>query len=211
MYALSYPGYKSYSYERSQPREDVCTLKLAFVCYSVAISLRQHKPGSSVIRFDCMRYASSPSEKVDDPCILDLGFVLDASSSITNAWRDVRKFVAGVTKLLNVSAEGTHVGVIKFGKDSNVEFGFNEGQDTDTVVDKVLRLPGPVPGANTQLHKGLRDADEKLYNEETNSYGYRKDPRVRKVGYLLSFILHVLYIPDLENALHCCSKAPDTR
>ena len=180
--------------------EDVCTLKLAFVCYSVAISLPHNKPDSSVIGFDCMRYPFSPTEKVDDPCILDLGFVLDASSSITNAWRDVRVFVAGVTKLLNVSAEGTHVGVIKFG--------FNEGQDTDTVVDKVLRLPGPVPGANTQLHLGLRDATEKPYNEETNSYGYRKDPRVRKIGYLPSFILHVIYIPDLENDLHCCLNAP---
>ena len=68
-----------------------------------------------------------------------------------------------------MSAEGTHVGLIKFGSDSNVEFGFNERQDTDTVVDKVLRLSGPVPGANTQLHLGLRDANEKLYNEETNS------------------------------------------
>ena len=138
--ALCYSGYKSYSFERSKPREDVCTLILALVCYSVEISLRHHKPDSSVIGFDCMRYASSPTEKVEDPCILDLGFVLDASSSITNAWRDVRVFVTGVTKLPNVSTEGTHVGVIKFGTDSKIEFGFNDGQDTDTVVDKVLRL-----------------------------------------------------------------------
>ena len=66
----------------------------------------------------------------------------------------------------------------------------------DNVVDKVLRLPGPVPrAANTQLHLGLRDANEKLYNEETNSYGYRKDPRVRKVGNLSghSFCMSYIY------------------
>ena len=127
---MCYPAHKSFSYERSQLREDVCTLKLAFLCYALAISLRHHKPGSSVIGFNCTRYASSPTEKVDDPCILDLGFVLDASSDIINAWRDVRVFVAGVNKLLNVSAEGTHVGVIKFCTDSNVEFGFTTRDKT---------------------------------------------------------------------------------
>lgn len=113
---------------------------------------------------------------------------MDASASITSAWSDVLNFVVGVTKLLNVSVAGTHVGVIKFGKTSNVEFGFNAGQDLGTVINRVRSLSGPVEGANTQLHLGLIDADEKLFNNETNPYGYREDPSVRKVEQTFSFI-----------------------
>lgn len=131
---------------------------------------------------------SLPTERVDDPCILDLAFILDASGSIEFAWPGVREFVAGVTRLVNVSSEGTHVGVIKFGEDSKIEFGFNEGADKDAVVRRVLGLPGPVRFARTQLHLALIDANEKLFNEETNSYGYRKDPNIRKVIYCHSFL-----------------------
>ena len=104
---------------------------------------------------------------------------MDASGSITFAWPGVRQFVANVVRQVNVSADGSHIGVIKFGADSNVEFGFSEGQDQDAVINRVLNLAGPEPFANTQLHLGIKDADEKLYNEATSSY--RTDPSVRKV------------------------------
>ena len=118
-------------------------------------------------------------ENPGDPCILDLGFILDASGSITFAWPGVRQFVANVVRQVNVSADGSHIGVIKFGADSNVEFGFSEGQDKDAVINRVLNLAGPKPFANTQLHLGIKDANEKLYNNATSSY--RTDPSVRKV------------------------------
>ena len=121
------------------------------------------------------------TERVDDPCILDLAFVLDASASITRAWPDVRKFVAGVVDLVNVSSAGTHVAVIKFGIESDIVFGFNEGQDKDAVKLRVLSLPGPKPGANTQIHKALNDANDKLFDDVTNSYAYRTASNVRKV------------------------------
>lgn len=121
------------------------------------------------------------TERVDDPCILDLAFVLDASGSIELAWPDVRTFVAGVVDLVNVSSAGTHVSVTKFGADSNIEFGFNEGQDKDAVIRRVRTLSGPIPFANTQIHKALNDVNDKLFNEVTNTYGYRTDPSVRKV------------------------------
>ena len=125
-------------------------------------------------------FSSSAEVLPDDPCILDLGFILDASGSITFAWPGVREFVANVIKHVNVSTDGSHIGIIKFGADSNVEFGFSEGQDRDTVIRRVLSLSGPKPFANTQLHLGIKDADEKLYNEATSSY--RIDPSVRKVS-----------------------------
>ena len=118
-------------------------------------------------------------ENPGDPCILDLGFILDASGSITFAWPGVRQFVANVVRQVNVSADGSHIGVIKFGADSNVEFGFSEGQDKDAVINRVLNLAGPKPFANTQLHLGIKDANEKLFNNATGSY--RTDPSVRKV------------------------------
>ena len=121
------------------------------------------------------------TERVGDPCILDIAFVVDASGSIEPYWPDVRRFVAGVVDLVNVSSSGSHVALIKFGADSRIEFGFNEGQDKNTVINRVLGLSGPVPFANTQLHKGLNDANDKLFNEVTNTYGYRLESSVRKV------------------------------
>lgn len=122
------------------------------------------------------------TEKIDDPCILDLAFILDASGSIENAWPDVRRFVAGVVKLVNVSSEGTHVGVIKFGSNSDVVFGFNEGQDSDAVVRRVLSLSGPIRFDNTQIHKALNDANDKLFQDP--SFGYRPEKEVRKVRHI---------------------------
>ena len=124
---------------------------------------------------------SCHTERVDDPCILDLAFILDASGSIELAWPDVRKFAAGVVDLVNVSSTGTHVGVIKFGADSEIVFGFNEGQDRDAVTRRIETLPKPRPFANTQMHKALNDANDKLFNEVTNTYGYRTEDNVRKV------------------------------
>ena len=110
---------------------------------------------------------------------------MDASGSITFAWPGVRQFVANVVRQVNVSADGSHIGVIKFGVHSNVEFGFSEGQDKDAVINRVLNLTGPKPFASSQLHLGIKDANEKLYNPTTGSY--RTDPSVRKVSpyYLL--------------------------
>ncbi|XP_073235615.1 matrilin-4-like, partial [Porites lutea] len=124
-------------------------------------------------------FETSLAQNPGDPCILDLGFILDASGSITFAWPGVRQFVANVVRQVNVSADGSHIGVIKFGADSNVEFGFSEGQDKDAVINRVLNLAGPKPFANTQLHLGIKDANEKLFNNATGSY--RTDPSVRKV------------------------------
>lgn len=121
------------------------------------------------------------TERIDDPCILDLAFILDASGSIELAWPDVRRFVAGVVDLVNVSSAGTHVGIIKFGADSDIVFGFNEGQDKDAVIRRVLSLPGPIPSDNTQMHKALNDANDKLFDPVTNTYGFRTEENVRKV------------------------------
>ena len=106
---------------------------------------------------------------------------MDASGSIEPYWADVRRFVAGVVGLVNVSSTGSHVGLIKFGANSNIVFGFNEGQDKTTVINRVLSLSGPVMFDNTQIHKGLYNANDKLFNEVTNSYGYRPESSVRKV------------------------------
>lgn len=71
--------------------------------------------------------------------------------------------------------------MIKFGANSEIVFGFNDGQDRDAVIRRVLSLSGPIPFANTQIHKALNDANDKLFNEVTNSYGYRTEENIRKV------------------------------
>jgi len=121
------------------------------------------------------------AERIDDPCILDLAFILDASGSIKNDWKNVQNFVAGVVKLVNVSSTGTHVAAIKFGSESNIEFDFNEGQDKDAVISRVLSLAPPITSDNTQLHKALNDTNDKLFDAVNNNRGFRTDESVRKV------------------------------
>ena len=121
------------------------------------------------------------AERIDDPCILDLAFILDASGSIENDWDTVKNFVAGVVDLVNVSSAGTHVAVIKFGSESKIEFDFNEGQDKDAVISSVRNLAKPITGDNTQLDKALKLANDMLFDAVTNSHGFRTDENVRKV------------------------------
>ena len=129
------------------------------------------------------------TERLDDPCILDLAFIIDASGSIKPYWEDVRKFAAGVAKLVNISSDGSHVGVVKFGETSKIEFGFNEGQNENTVVRNLLNLDPPVPGSRTMLHSALEKANDDLFNPQTNSF--REDPNVRKVRRFISPLMEI--------------------
>ena len=121
------------------------------------------------------------TERVDDPCILDLAFVLDASGSIDKDWETVKDFVSGVVDLVNVSSAGTHVGIIQFGSESKIPLGFTDGQNKKAVKDKIRSLSDPKTSDRTRLDKALNDADDKLFNEEKNEYGYRPEKDVRKV------------------------------
>ena len=129
------------------------------------------------------------TERLDDPCILDLAFIIDASGSIEPYWEDVRKFAAGVAKLVNISSDGSHVGAVKFGETSKIEFGFNEGQNENTVVRNLLNLDPPVPGSRTMLHSALEKANDDLFNPQTNSF--REDPNVRKVRRFISPLMEI--------------------
>lgn len=129
------------------------------------------------------------TERLDDPCILDLAFIIDASGSIKPYWEDVRKFAAGVAKLVNISSDGSHVGVVKFGETSKIEFGFNEGQNENTVVRNLLNLEPPITGERTMLHSALEKANEELFNEQTNNF--REDPNVRKVRRFISPLMEI--------------------
>ena len=118
---------------------------------------------------------------MDDPCILDLAYIMDASGSITPYWNDVLRFAQGVASRVNISSDGTHLAVIKFGEESAVEFGFKDGTNEKSVIDKLGKLDPPEAGARTYLHKALRDANSKLFDEGTNEFQFREDPSVRKV------------------------------
>ena len=57
--------------------------------------------------------------------IIDLGIVLDSSSSIGSNWATLKSFVKDFIKTLNVGQSAIHVGLVRFSSSVNVEFYLN--------------------------------------------------------------------------------------
>ena len=61
---------------------------------------------------------------------IDLGFIIDSSSSIEPSgaahFQIVKNFVKELTRALHVSKEGHHVGVLIYSSNAHVVFGFNQ-------------------------------------------------------------------------------------
>ena len=58
----------------------------------------------------------SASLGLQPSCAVDVVFILDGSSSITKAdWAQDLAFITNATRALNVTADGTHIGIVQFG------------------------------------------------------------------------------------------------
>ena len=123
----------------------------------------------------------------EDPnCEIDLAFVVDASGSVRDDWDTLLKFVVNVSKNINVSPEGSHIALVKFGDQGEKVLDFEEFDPAtfkeDNVLQKITSIGKPPSGASRYINRGLREVNEQVFQEE---FGMRPD--VQKVGCCVLF------------------------
>merc|ERR1711991_240525 len=95
-------------------------------------------------------------------CIVDLVYVVDGSTSITNVdWVEDLEFLANATMALNISSSGSHIGIVQFASQGSttVESQLVGNEATLVAFIKTMKqLHG-----NTAMGNGLLAAQEKVF------------------------------------------------
>lgn len=94
---------------------------------------------------------------------LDIAFIIDGSGSVRDAerpgdpsyWGLQLEFVASIIKLLDVSENGSHVGLVKFGNDATLHFKLDRFYDKHKAVESVMQTDYNEIGENTNIAAGL--------------------------------------------------------
>ena len=108
-------------------------------------------------------FISIPLTENDCDHLVDLGFVVDSSSSIGKAnWDRMMRFLMSLTSKLNVNADRTHIGVVTFDAQARVEFDFQVVQDTDELNERLVGMTWHRGLKNTAL--GLQLASDRLFS-----------------------------------------------
>ena len=96
---------------------------------------------------------------------VDLGFVIDGSGSIEyygkGNYQKVKDFVKSVVQGLDVSLDGTHVGVVLYSSTAEVVFGFKKHYDKASMLAEIDNMY--YPGRSTYTGKALRLARTGLF------------------------------------------------
>ena len=91
-------------------------------------------------------------------------------------WEILLEFIANVAKKINISPEGSHIGLVTFGDKATKLFDFTEFDKTpfseQAIYDKILEIPRPPPGERTFINRGLRLANEDVLRTQ---FGMRAD------------------------------------
>lgn len=112
-----------------------------------------------------------------DPCVrsgkMDIGFVLDSSGSVGDEFNKVvafcKKIVVDVEPGVG-GAGGSRVGVVRYGYDAVVEFGFDTGGDNLTwVLSELDRLSSTKGSGCTNTTGALKEAGLSLFNVATTN------------------------------------------
>ena len=88
-------------------------------------------------------------------CVIDLVFVVDGSTSITDGdWRDDLFFLGNVSGKLNVSSHGTLVGIVQFASSYEIETYLTGNLPTlQSIIASIRQMHG-----NTDMGDGLIEA-----------------------------------------------------
>jgi len=119
-------------------------------------------------------WGSSQCLRRDRDTSLDLGILIDVSeSSAVNRTRTLN-FVRSLVGSFNISASGTHLGLIAFSSEAEIELYFNTLKGTNLTVEKVktvvstlLPSEGPI-----QFEEAMLLAEQELFKQEN---GMRED------------------------------------
>lgn len=101
---------------------------------------------------------------------------MDASGSVRDDWSTMLNFVVDVAKRINISPEGSHIGLVRFGDDATKVFDFTEFDkkpfDKQAILDKITSMPRPLISERSFINRGLRLANRKILRRQ---YGMRPD------------------------------------
>ena len=110
---------------------------------------------------------------------VDVGFLLDSSGSIKYHYKDEKKFLKKVVRSFDISADGSHAGVVTFSLAAELSIKLNEFTDFKHFKKAVDAIP--LMGRTTRIDRALRLAQRGLFVEEN---GARNS--TRKILFLLT-------------------------
>ena len=112
--------------------------------------------------------------------------MIDASDSVTNEnWPIMLEFVSSVVDSFDISARGTHIGLIVFSRDAQISLYFNTLQENNLTATNVTEVVNNLQYKDgwSRFDLALLVAEEELFNEAT---GMRSEiPKVRQ-GFTLT-------------------------
>ncbi len=94
----------------------------------------------------------------------DVGFIVDSSGSLRSEYGKEKSFVKSVAKKFDISATGSHVGVVLFSDNAEVRVKFSEKNDAALFNETVDQLP--LFGRTTRIDKALQVAHSTLFRPE---------------------------------------------
>ncbi|KAK3697941.1 hypothetical protein QZH41_013023, partial [Actinostola sp. cb2023] len=121
--------------------------------------------------------ACSATSKAIVPCktTVDLGFLIDGSSSIENSGKNnfklCKDFIKKMVAHFDVSQSGSHVGVMQFANQPSLSFGFNQYYDKSSLykaIDDIVMLKGGI-----MLGRGLAATKENLFDAGSRANVHR--------------------------------------
>lgn len=116
----------------------------------------------------------------DQETPIDLGILIDASdASVATNWTRLLSFVSSTVASFDISSSGTHVGLIVFSRNADVQLYFNTLQENNLTVENVKRAVSILrpKGGFSRFDLAMLLAEEELFNEAT---GMRNElPKVK--------------------------------
>jgi len=107
--------------------------------------------------------------------------MIDASESVTNEnWPIMLEFVSSVVDSFDISARGTHIGLIVFSRDAEIQLYFNTLQENNHTATNVTKVVNNLQRKDewSRFDLALLLAEEELFNEAT---GMRSEiPKVQQ-------------------------------
>ena len=101
---------------------------------------------------------------------IDLGILIDASDpSVATNWTSLLNFVSSIVASFDISSSGTHVGLIVFSRNADVQLYFNTLQENNLTVENVKRVVSNLrpKGGFSRFDLAMLLAEEELFNEAT--------------------------------------------
>ena len=94
--------------------------------------------------------------------VIDLGIILDSSSSIGSNWLTLKSFVKDFVKTLNVGQSAIRVALVRFSSSVNVEFYLDAHNTMDELLAAIDQIP--FAGQSSDLASGIRMLRENVFS-----------------------------------------------